>query len=87
MNPSSSIQLYTTLFLKQERLLKVVICHAQSLHFYYQRHGTSEGSGNEIGCNTREVNMTQELNYYFSGPELVEAKTLSVPIKPKLKCF
>jgi len=27
---------------------------------------------------------TQELNYYFSGPELVEAETLSVPIKLKL---
>ena len=35
----------TTLFSKEECLLKIITRHDQSLRFYGQRHGTSESSG------------------------------------------
>ena len=56
-------------FLKQEYLLKIITCHAQTLRFYGQRHQMSEGSGNEISsisCN-RPRSRYQYSNNQYSG--------------------
>ena len=50
----------------------IMTCHAQSLGFNGQRHGTSEGSGNEICFSScykvfqERINMVQVLNYFRS---------------------